>query len=105
MSQKHIERAKKNEELGIVNTQPQVYFVRDTRSYYVHFEHVSYHLPTALKAVDISFKIHAVLNLKYNLECIGTYLLLQRWYYNIHTVYDIISPSLAILLKLEKKLD
>lgn len=80
------------------SVQPGIFNVAD-EVFYVIYDQVTYKLPTIVKAVDTSVKLHSVLNIKYDPECEGIYTFIQRYFYGIETPYDKVSPSCAILLK------
>lgn len=66
-------------------------------TFYTTFDGILYQLPTLLKCLDVCFKITQILNLKYNMECSNIWHFIQRKVYNIQTVYDKISPCVALL--------
>ena len=87
-----------------LHLQPSIYNVGN-RNFYVKNDEVTYILPTILKAVDTAIKLHSVLNLQYDVECEGILTFIQKYFYDIDTEFDRVSPSCAILLKkLEKHL-
>lgn len=78
--------------------QPQIYYVAENDACYVTVEPITYTFKSILKAVDIGFKLHVVLNLKFSPECHGVYTFLQRFVFKIATEQDMVSPSVAILI-------
>lgn len=96
---KDIIRKQKNcEETGL-SAQPQIYYIVDQKQYYIKCYDISYKCNTILKAVDISLKLHMVLNLRYDPICFSTYTFLQKCIFKIDTEYDSVSPSLSVLMK------
>ena len=69
-----------------------------TNSYHVLVDKLHYHFKNVLKAVDISFKLHFVLGLKYPYESTQIYTFIQRYYYGIETKHDHVSPDLSVML-------
>lgn len=78
--------------------QPQIFTISGTRNCYIKVDPIVYSVSSLIKAVDISMKLHMILNLQYSPECHGVYTFLQRHIYNIKTDHDRVSPSVSILL-------
>lgn len=97
MMKKTTERHQRCRELGVTQ-QPEIYIVENPRTYYVKSECITYKLPTLLKAVDTNFKLMTVLNLQYSGETHGIYSFIQRYFYDITTKYDKMSPSVLQLI-------
>lgn len=70
--------------------------------FYVYFDKILYEFKSFLECLDCCFKLFQVLNLKYPTACIGVWNLIQKYFYEIETKYDIKSPSLSLLLKFLK---
>lgn len=56
-----------------------------------------YKVPTVLKALDVSFKAHMVLNALYSSETHNVYSFIQSHVFSISTDYDKITPTVASL--------
>ena len=74
-----------------------------THIYYVSIDSLIYRFKTCLKAMDISFKLHYVLNLEYSHASKQAYLLLQHHFYEMPSKDDSLSPALSLLLTALKK--
>ena len=81
-----------------INFQPSIYALKDDERYFIKFDDVSWEFKSLVKTLDICFKTYQVLNLQYQFECSQMWMLIQRYFYDIETVYDSSSPALQILL-------
>ena len=52
-----------------------------------------YLMESPLEQLDVCFKFFHTLNANYSISCQQVWNFLQRYVYNIHTAYDINSPS------------
>lgn len=68
------------------------------RSYYVYFDGTFLKFISFLEAFDCAFKLFFILNLKYPDPCIKAWTFVQKYFYEIHTLQDIQSASLASFL-------
>lgn len=66
-------------------------------TYYLSVNKVRYHFSRCVKLIDISTKLHQVLDLHYMHQCNQAYTFIQRCL-GVATVHDKISPALSVLL-------
>lgn len=88
-----VERRKTLYQKWGLTLQPCIFAELNFGSFYVCFDDFNYTFSTALRAIDVCFKLHQSLHLKYNFEATNTWLFIQRAIYNIETVYDRPSPG------------
>lgn len=72
--------------------------ITNLQDFYVIFNDINYKLPSYLDAVDVCFKLIQVFNFKYPVESNLVWQLIQKFFYNINTAYDIINPKLTTIL-------
>lgn len=65
----------------------------------VVINNVIYKLPTVVKALDVSFKAHMVLNAEFSRETHNFYTFVQKHIYDISTKFDKINHCVATLLE------
>ena len=76
------------------NVQPLIVNVLDTEDYYVVVDSYKYVFPSAVRALDILFKLTMVFNLAYSREAKNFLLFIQRFVFDIKTKYDKLSPCI-----------
>lgn len=64
----------------------------------IYFEGIKYRIHSALKAIDICFKIFFVFNLEYPKESLLVWSFIQKYFYNIFTNTDFNSPQINSLI-------
>jgi len=84
--------------------QPCIYIIENENRYFIKFDDVTWEFNSLQKVLDVCFKTYQVLNLQYQFECNQMWLLIQRFFYDIETIYDKVSPSLEIIVN-EKQLE
>lgn len=57
-------------------------------SFYIHFDNTLLKFNSFLSCVDISFKIFQVFNLQYPRQCYGSWLFIQKYFYDYITAFD-----------------
>ena len=85
---------------------PRIYRIpnnNNTTDYSVSVDKICYRFSNVIKAIDISVKLHFVLNLQYNFASEQVYLMIQRHFFNLIHASDRVSPSLALLLRVLEK--
>ena len=84
-----------------LTAQPSIIEVKNDHEsiFYIRVDNIIYRFDSFLKALDICFKMHFVLNLKYAHEINQTLLLIQKTIFKIDTEYDRVSPALSIFIK------
>jgi len=60
----------------------------DPKQIMVFFDNIKYKMFSAVKAIDICFKIFHVFNVEYPIESNDVWLFIQTFFYNIKTKYD-----------------
>lgn len=94
-----LEKRRKTYESRGLTAQPAIIEVRsDKPLFYVRADQIVYSFDSALKPLDISFKMHFVLNLKYAHKLNQTYLFIQKFIFKLDTKYDKVSPALSVIL-------
>lgn len=87
-----VERIKKTHLSMTLTVQPFILLVgtsfSDFKDIYVVVDDTKYKFTSTLKAVDICFKIFQIFNLEYPKQSLKTWILLQKYLYNINTKYD-----------------
>lgn len=82
--------------------QPVIIAFGDTllnvNEFFVCVDGNKYKCDTFLSALDLCFKVFQVLHLKYPEYCSSVWLFIQRYFYEINTVYDQVSPKVSGLI-------
>lgn len=68
-------------------------------TYYLSLNKIRYRFATCIKTLDISTKLHQVLDLQYMHQSSQAYTLIQKSCFGIDTVVDRVSPALSVLLE------
>mgnify|MGYP000336096836 CR=1 FL=1 len=101
--QKELERRKEECENRQTTLQPCMFQVQVSAegqsTYFSSFNQVFYKFSKCVKILDISTKLHQVLDLKYAHQSNQAYMFVQRCCFNINTKYDKVSPALSVLSK------
>ncbi|XP_075170228.1 uncharacterized protein LOC142242535 [Haematobia irritans] len=67
-------------------------------SFYVYFNDNLIKLNSFIESLDICFKIFHTLSLKYPEACVNSWMFIQKYFYNIQTVFDFKSVNVASLI-------
>ena len=76
------------------NVQPLIINVRDSGQFILLVDDKKFSFASAIRAVDVLFKLTMVLNLAYSREAKNFLLFIQRYVFEIKTHYDKMSPSI-----------
>ena len=76
------------------NVQPLIVHVSETGSFFVIVDDKKFLFTSAIRALDILFKLSMVLNLAYSRKAKNFLLFIQRFVFEINTKYDKMSPSI-----------
>jgi len=98
LAETYRNRRRQYEKLGLT-VQPIIVADTVNHQYYILFDDVQYRFTSILRAVDVSFKLHQVLHLKYNHEVVNTWTFIQKGIYKLATKYDKASPSTTAAIK------
>ena len=85
------------------NVQPFLVALIDAQEFFVILDDKKFLFNSAVRALDILFKITMVLNLAYSREAKNFLLFIQRYVFEIKTKYDKMSPCIFDMMQKLKK--
>lgn len=62
--------------------------LRECKSFYVYFDRIYQEFSTFIEALDFMFKLTHVLNLEYSEDCRQVWMFIQKYFYEINTLWD-----------------
>ena len=89
-----LQKIEENAAATSSKVQPLIVAVTDEDKYYVVLDDKKFIFSSIIKALDVLFKMSMVLNLAYSAEAKNFLLFVQRFVYEIKTVYDKMSPCI-----------
>lgn len=67
-------------------------------SSFVCINNIKYKAHTLLRTLDLSFKIHMMLNCEYSVAAKNVYLFFQRYFFDVETPNDVMTTHVSSLL-------